>query len=244
MKNNTIAITYLGHSGFLLELDNIYCLFDYYIGQIPTLNPQKDVCIFVSHAHGDHYNRDIWHIRKSHPTVKYIVSKDIPLSASQIKRLELTDLNEDNLLRVKANEKYRISSDLTVETLLSTDEGVAFIINYREQSFFHAGDLNLWTWASDDEEKNQDRYNRFMIEMNKIKDMKFDAAFFPLDPRQEDDCGNGLRIFNQMTATEMLIPMHFWGKFETISSFMDKYPNECMNMIMLESEGQEIKKID
>lgn len=236
-----MIITYLGHSGFLLELKTIYCLFDYYSGQIPKLNPDKDLYIFVSHAHHDHYNRDIWLIRKSHPAVKYIVSQDVPLSAGQKQKLGLSNIDDKIIWRVKADESHQLSSELWVKTLLSTDEGVAFIVNYNKQTIFHAGDLNLWTWTGDDQEINAGRLSRFMAEMEKIRGETFDAAFFPLDPRQDVTCGDGLRIFNQISKTKILIPMHFWDKFAVINDYIKKYPLETNNILKLEYNGQVIK---
>ncbi|MBP1754948.1 MAG: fold metallo-hydrolase [Firmicutes bacterium] len=35
-----MIITYIGHSGFLIEWDNCYWLFDYFKGEIPALDPK------------------------------------------------------------------------------------------------------------------------------------------------------------------------------------------------------------
>lgn len=35
---------------------------------------------------------------------------------------------------------------MKIETLRSTDAGVAFYVETRGATFFHAGDLNDWTW--------------------------------------------------------------------------------------------------
>jgi len=260
--NHTMKITYLNHSGFLVELDEAYFLFDYHTGQIPLsrlqeiLNPEKYLYIFVSHAHGDHYNREIWSLQKTHPNIMFIMSKDVPLSASQKTRLGLTEQDNEKILRVKANESHliyterefvtsKISHSLHLKTLLSTDEGVAFIVIYEEEKhigdelyFFHAGDLNLWTWPGDEEATNNDRYRRFMLEMEKIRGYIFDVAFFPLDPRQEEACGDGFRIFNEITDTKILFPMHMWGDYSVIEKYKNKYPNTVENMINLQHEGQ------
>jgi hypothetical protein len=143
-----------------------------------------------------------------------------------------------SIIRVKADETHRLSKDLSIETLLSTDEGVAFIVKYGKKTFFHAGDLNLWTWPGDEEQVNRDRLRRFMIEMEKIRGQVFEAAFFPLDPRQEEACGDGLRIFQRMTETKELYPMHMWGDFETVNSYIEKYPDESGNIVRVEYEGQ------
>ena len=54
-----MRVTYLGHSGFLLEMEDALLLFDYYQGSLPEMDPEKTLFVFVSHVHYDHYNPDI-----------------------------------------------------------------------------------------------------------------------------------------------------------------------------------------
>ncbi len=58
-----MRITYLSHSGFLVELETAYLLFDYYKGDLPELNTGKKFYVFVSHAHYDHFKKDIFKLR-------------------------------------------------------------------------------------------------------------------------------------------------------------------------------------
>ena len=51
-----MKVTYLAHSGILVELKDYYCIFDYYKGELPLLDKEKDVIVFCSHSHNDHYN--------------------------------------------------------------------------------------------------------------------------------------------------------------------------------------------
>ena len=56
-----MKVTYLGHSGFLVETDDAYFLFDYYKGTVPELDSSKKMFVFVSHGHYDHYSkRNLW----------------------------------------------------------------------------------------------------------------------------------------------------------------------------------------
>ena len=55
-----MKVTYLDHSGFLLELKDRYFIFDYYKGELPPLDRKKEVLVFCSHAHRDHYNPKIF----------------------------------------------------------------------------------------------------------------------------------------------------------------------------------------
>ena len=72
-----IRITYLSHSGFLVELDTAYLLFDYYKGDLPELNTGKKFYVFVSHAHYDHFKKDIFKLRDYLPDVYFILSNDV-----------------------------------------------------------------------------------------------------------------------------------------------------------------------
>lgn len=42
-----MKVTYLNHSGFLLELEDCYIIFDYYRGELPPLNKKKEVFVFA-----------------------------------------------------------------------------------------------------------------------------------------------------------------------------------------------------
>ena len=48
-------VTYIHHSGFLIETEACYYLIDYFQGSIPALNPCKPVLVLASHKHHDHY---------------------------------------------------------------------------------------------------------------------------------------------------------------------------------------------
>ena len=55
-----LTVTYIKHSGFLVETANSYLLFDYWQGKLPELQYDKELYIFSSHAHHDHYTKDIF----------------------------------------------------------------------------------------------------------------------------------------------------------------------------------------
>ena len=43
------------HSGFFVELEDRYLLFDCVKAEIPLLDQNKPLYVFISHFHGDHY---------------------------------------------------------------------------------------------------------------------------------------------------------------------------------------------
>ena len=54
-------ITYIHHSGFLVETRRFYYLFDYETGALPQLDTQKPMFVLSSHGHEDHYEPEIFH---------------------------------------------------------------------------------------------------------------------------------------------------------------------------------------
>lgn len=50
---------------------------------------------------------------------------------------------------------YELPCKTTMETLFSTDEGVAFLLQCPEGMIYHAGDLNDWVWEEEPDEENQ-----------------------------------------------------------------------------------------
>jgi len=98
-----------------------------------------------------------------------------------------------------------------IETLNSTDEGVAFIISVNGKTIYHAGDLHLWSWNHKSEENNIKNTEEYRNEIGKIKNRHFDVAFLVLDSRQEDKFHLGFDYFMKSTDTDKAYPMHFWN---------------------------------
>ena len=160
-----MRVTYIGHSGFLVETEEVYLLFDciaadedeqgsellkYSTGKLPQLNAEKELVVFVSHRHEDHYSHAIWKLKNRYPHVKYVISKDIPFSPRVRERRGIVEADLSNILRVFADEENELSlrngSVLKIETFLSTDIGVAYYVTVNGHTIYHAGDLNLWLW--------------------------------------------------------------------------------------------------
>ena len=57
-----MKITYINHSGFLVETENCYYVFDYYKGDMPRLDKSKEIVVFCSHFHQDHFNPKVFGI--------------------------------------------------------------------------------------------------------------------------------------------------------------------------------------
>ncbi len=216
-------ITYIGHSGFLMEWENCYWLFDFYTGEIPALAPKKRLIVFVSHKHGDHFNPEIFHLADQYPDVLYVISSDIKIVKDNANKYGVKEEIMDKIISVKPHRDYEISDGdndmIGLQTLKSTDSGVAFLLNYREKTIYYAGDLNHWIWKEETKQSNNDMTAKFNMEMDFLKDKSIDIAFAPLDPRQEEWYYLGLEKLLNTAKVSRVYPMHFWGKPEIILRF-------------------------
>ena len=52
-----MKVTFMATQRILLEMDRVYCLFDYYKGEFPELDTRKKMAVFVSHAHYDQFRK-------------------------------------------------------------------------------------------------------------------------------------------------------------------------------------------
>ena len=66
-----MKVTYIEHSSFLVEMESCYLLFDYFQGEIPGMDAGKELYVFVSHRHGDHFSPVIFELAGRYPTVSY-----------------------------------------------------------------------------------------------------------------------------------------------------------------------------
>ncbi len=229
-----MKVTYLNHSGFLLEWENCYWLFDYYKGDIPALDPDKDILVFCSHSHGDHFNPVIFELADRYPSVKFIFSAELHEACKNTEQAILfLDDHTDLALALSSGET------LQIHTLKSTDLGCAFLIKYCDKTIYHAGDLHWWYWEGEDESWNSDMTKTYKEEMEFLKDTSIDLAFTLLDPRQEQNYAWGINYFLELTRTKHLFPMHFWDNFACISQYLKEYPiPKNTNFHHLQQDGQ------
>lgn len=221
MESETIFlnmnISYIYHSGFLAETDHCYYLFDYYKGTVPTLNTKKPILVFASHRHPDHYNPEIFRLLQEQgmESITAVLAKDIP-----VKRYP----QGIDAIKVTFHQTYELPYNTTLRTLLSTDEGVAFLVQCPEGTIYHAGDLNDWVWEGETEQYNKQMTGSYRHEINLLKDVPIDIAFLPLDPRQEKHYANGMLYFLKKINVKKIYPMHYWEQPEIVGKFLREYP--------------------
>lgn len=224
-----MKITFVYHSCFAVETDRCILVFDFWkdpAGVIPgLLSGEKQMYVFSSHFHEDHFNREIflWKdmrpVREngSVPGVSYILSKDI------LKRRRAERGEADRWLAkggTWADENVRVTATG------SNDSGVSWIVDTGGRSIFHAGDLNNWysrfltddfqgglvrsteTGEMIDPVREEKLYIGELKDIRKIRD-GFDVVMFPVDGRTGNGYTKGARQFISRFRTGLFVPMHF-----------------------------------
>jgi L-ascorbate metabolism protein UlaG (beta-lactamase superfamily) len=218
-----LRVTYLNHSGFLVEWPQCYWIFDYYKGSIPPLDPAKPIFVFSSHSHHDHFNPEIFGLSRQYPSVTYVFANEIRASYRKLARTQ--QLPEAVFLPSGTDTQFSdgAGENFSVHTLISTDCGCAFVLTYRGRTIYHAGDLHWWTWPGESEQENRDMAGRYKKEIRYLQSRPVDLAFSPLDPRQEQDYGLGMNYLLAHAAIRHIVPMHFWNDFSIQEKYLQEY---------------------
>jgi L-ascorbate metabolism protein UlaG (beta-lactamase superfamily) len=232
METQTIKIQYLYHSGFRVETKKHLFIFDYLQGKLSMGN--KNILVFCSHAHPDHFNPRIFEWQRNNPSSKYILSDDIRIS-DDLKVKE----KKENIYFMSPSDEIQIE-DVNIKAYGSTDVGVSFLIEWSGIHLFHAGDLNWWHWWRDTPEGIEKAEQWFKEELAKIKPEPIDIAFFPVDPRLEHNYCLGADYFLQELTPKILIPMHFGDDFEVSKKYTEKMKDHPTKVIGFTKEEQEI----
>lgn len=203
---------YLYNSGFAIETENYYLIIDYYKESALVTNerfPNKNIFVFVTHNHDDHFNPIIYNWSKDN-NIQYIVHEDVPNTSTS------------NVLLVVPNQHYSLGN-MIIETLGSTDSGVSFLISVDNLTIFHSGDLNWWKWKGKSQEIHQQEETDFKREIHKMLGRKLDIAFVPVDPRLEEYYDLAVKYFAKTIDVKTIVPMHFRDSLEPIQQLADNW---------------------
>lgn len=214
-------LTYIFHSGFVLESDHAVIIFDYWLDPACVLphflQKQKPLYVLSSHFHEDHFSRHIFEWKNSRPDITYILSKDI----LRRHRAQKEDAQvwlakggswEDGVVRIMATG--------------SNDSGVSWILEIEGKRVFHAGDLNNWyakflmegeggpTIFSHEMGMGVNPWHEEKKYLGELKDIRkmahsFDVVMFPVDGRIGNGYTRGARQFIDQFHVGLFVPMHF-----------------------------------
>lgn len=231
-----MRVTYLDHSGFLVELDTDCLLFDWWRGTLPPL-PDKPLTVFISHRHADHFNLEIFRLDDGSRDIRFVLGKDLKLSAHNLEKWKIPAETAEKCVRMRRDETLSLSG-MEILALPSTDAGAAFLVEADGKTLYHAGDLNWWHW---DEDSPADRRNmevNFKRYLEPLRDRKIDLAFAPLDPRLKDAFGMGFRYLLETADIRRIFPMHQWEDYGSTARFLTENPTFAKRVVCVERPGQ------
>ncbi len=220
-----MKITLLGHSGFLVELYGINLIFDYFTDAENVLARPgfgaKPAVFFASHAHRDHFNRQIF--RHAEPgRVFYMLGSGIHPGQRQ-----------DAAILDKGQGAEALG--VKVRAYGSTDEGVSFLAQTGGTSIFHAGDLNDWYWE-DESTKEELLHDEqwFLAEIAPLEDARPDIAFIPADARLGPHALRGPMHFVGTLKPARVALMHLSGGNHLPNEFRQALAREGLSCEVLE----------
>jgi len=243
MNKFEAKILYIYHSGFAVETENYFLVFDYYKEQnlikekslFPSIlsndniRDNKKVFVFCSHSHGDHFNPVILDWQKYNSDIKYVLSDDI-----------ITPTKKPNYTFMQEDDEKEIDN-LYIKAYGSTDIGISFLIKIDGLTIFHAGDLNWWHWKEDSLEEQKLAELNFKIQIKKLKqENTIDIAFFPVDPRLEEFYSLGGEYFANQLHPNLIIPMHFADTSSITKEFLKKMEKINIKSIEIKQAPQEM----
>ena len=228
-------ITYIGHSGFAIESEEIIIVIDYYtdeFGVIPQLlSLKKPMIVMASHSHSDHFNKGIFSWADN--DIEYVLSNEI--------RRKCGKSIPSNTHFIKVGERIEYDN-IKIEAFGSTDCGCSFVTQMQNRTYFHAGDLNNWHWKAEStpQEIKKAESDFLAIVRNIAKNYHdIDVAFFPVDARMGEDYSLGARQFLSMINVGTFIPMHFW-EYKNEAFAIQKYINPNFGTVKCLNEGESL----
>jgi L-ascorbate metabolism protein UlaG (beta-lactamase superfamily) len=199
----TVGVRYLQHSGWLVRTAGHVLVFDY-VPTIPGVRPlpagvapgprdfaERQVVVFVTHVHRDHYSPAVFEWAAEHPGVQYVLGWPLTGRSEAIQTLG-------------PHEEWS-AGGLHVWTSGSTDDGVGFLVRVDGLTVFHAGDLALWSEPLRD---------AFTAEIHWLKERAgvLDLAFLPLATVQpcewRTSIVSGIELAERELTPRVLVPMH------------------------------------
>lgn len=240
-RKKDMRLTYIYHSGFVIEAEGYAILIDYFkdtgktqgMGYVNEELLQRSGTLYIlsSHFHPDHFCSEVLTWKHIKQDIRYIFSKDI-LKRGRAKRGEALymkkgDVFEDNNIRVQA--------------FGSTDVGISFLIEAEGKKLFHAGDLNNWHWKDESTaEEAAEAEKHYLRELEVLAEATdhLHLAMFPVDPRIGTDFMRGAQQFVDRIKTDVFVPMHFWEEPAKVMAFGPYAESKGCRYVLLSVPGE------
>lgn len=229
-----MKILFVQHSCFVVELENKILIFDWFDadkitdydfnGVMPQFPKEKQIYLFASHKHLDHFDLNSLKWVEKYPDIHFILSKDISLGANYLKRNGIPEDIKKHITFVKGMAKYEIGG-MQIKTLRSTDAGVAFLVKTDGTTIYHAGDLNDWRMEGAGDIINGRMQRDYRRQLKELFGEHIDVAFVVLDPRLLEHSFAGFDYFMKNVDADVVFPMHMWQDYSLIEEYKRKSSN-------------------
>lgn len=244
---------YLGHSGFLLELESATLIFDWYQGEIPPLRGEKPVYIFASNINQDHFRPEIFGAVEQLPHAEIFLGYDHSISEVDTFLEGLPEKVQDRVSCFDGEARlYSENGEMLVSSIPATELGVGFIVEIEGKTIFHAGTLYLNQIVDEDEynkwyqkttiehpDLNVADYENYLAHCEdefikyteKISGKTFDYAMLPLEPKFGDIGERTIKRYMEVATYKSWSPIQLHGMYEVVDEFVTNYPEYAKNMI-------------
>lgn len=244
------------HSCFIVEVDEKVLVFDWFAGdrvngysfggRVPEYEPDTPLYVFASHKHRDHFDMDVLRWADRYENIRFIFSKDCKMTPHFLEKHGFSADVAEKITYVAPGKKYDADgflggSGLAVETLRSTDAGVAFYVTTNGAGIYHAGDLNDWKMEGAGELINNKMELQYKHQIKKLAGKTINVAFVPMDPRLGEYQSLGIDYFLRATDAEYVFPMHMWQDYSGIDAYVARLSNRAMaeRVVRVSHENQE-----
>lgn len=234
-------ITYLDHSGFMIETPDVLMVFDYYRDPahkvVKTLerNPELPVVFFVSHRHRDHFSHEIWNLAQNHKRL-YIVSNDVVDK----------DIHFDmpiNWMSPGDSLENQLGG-ISVKAFGTTGKGCSFAVTTKDgRHIFHAGELGEPLSHSDGSPRDAACLaSKFETAIGRIAaaEIPFDLAMMSVDTTDGPEFALDAAKFLEKVSVKTFVPYHTDDSSDKACN-LDAYPftrKITTNLICLTRPGE------
>lgn len=242
-----MKILFIQHSCFVVEIENKILIFDWFDkdkvaecgfgGVMPQFSKEKEMYLFASHGHQDHFDLNSLKWIEKYPKMQFILSKDIRLGANYLARNGIPANIKERITFVRPMMKYEVGG-MEIKTLRSTDAGVAFLVKTDGMTLYHAGDLNDWSMEGAGDLNNGKMKRDYRRQIGELEKEHIDVAFVVLDPRLGAYSLDGFDYFMQNVNADVVFPMHMWRDYSLIETYKKKTKNLRFTERIVEITGE------
>lgn len=234
-------VTYLDHSGFMVQTSDVIMVFDYYRDParnvVKTLehNQETPVVFFFSHNHHDHFNHEVFNLGQNHKRL-YVISNDI------IDREDNLDVPINWMSPGDTIEKQ--IGGIKVTAYGTTGNGCSYVVTTSDgKKVFHAGELGEPLSHNDDAPRDIAKFNsKFIHAVNRLssEQASLDLAMMAVDTVEGPDFAKKTSELLEKINVATFVPYHTDDPSDKACNFT-AYPftkNVSTRMICLTRPGE------